>query len=140
MIQPTSTSIASPSARKKPSSVSRALAGLRAMASASSSVKTMSGSMAPPAAAAIGLVGISEVSQLANPGASPLGRELARRLGGAGRQRRPRAGLGGQRREGERSERHDDGGRPHEQQEEDQQRAAAEAADRRAGRRRRRCR
>ncbi len=45
--------------------MSRAPAGLRAIASASSNVNSTSGSIAPAAAAATGLVGISDVSQLA---------------------------------------------------------------------------
>ena len=99
MTQRTSTSIASPSARKKPSSVSRDAAGLRAMASARSSVKRMSGSIAPFAAAAIGLVGSSDVSHAGERLRLAAGRDLVRRFGGAGRQRRPRAVPGGKQRE-----------------------------------------
>ena len=59
------TSIASASARKNPRSAARAGAGLLAMASAKSSVKMMSGSIAPLAAAAMGLDGINDVSHAA---------------------------------------------------------------------------
>ncbi len=71
MTHSTSNSMAAPRARKKPSRVSRARCGLRATARAKSSVKRMSGSMASLAAAATGLVGSSEGSQLAKLGGWP---------------------------------------------------------------------
>src|SRR5258706_711476 len=62
MIQRTMRSIASLTARKKPRSVDRACSSLRAMAIANSKVKRISCSIAPLAAAAMGLVGMSDVS------------------------------------------------------------------------------
>ena len=62
----TSVSIASPSARKNPTSVARLASGLRTIASASNSVNRISGTIAPFAAAAIGLLGMSDISQVAN--------------------------------------------------------------------------
>ncbi len=64
MIHLTRSSIASPSARKNTSKVLRASGALRAIATASSRAKTISGSIAPFAAAAMGLLGMSDVSQL----------------------------------------------------------------------------
>src|SRR3954471_21697467 len=63
----TNTSIAWVTALKNPSSVVRATAGDLATASANKSVNRISGSIAPLAAAFTGLVGISDVSQFANP-------------------------------------------------------------------------
>ena len=54
-------------ALKNPSNVVRATVGLFPIASANKSVKRISGSIAPLAAAFTGLVGISDVSQLAKP-------------------------------------------------------------------------
>ncbi len=88
-IQRTSTSIASPSARKKPTQDVARAAGLRAIASASSNVNNISGSIAPVAAAATGLVGISDVSQLAKPTAGAPAASDRRCLRGARRQCRP---------------------------------------------------
>src|ERR1043166_2932124 len=65
--QRTNTSIVSVTALKKPSSVVRAAAGLFPIASANKRVKMISGSIAPLAAAFTGLVGTSDVSQLAKP-------------------------------------------------------------------------
>ena len=58
----TMSSIASPSARKRPTSGTRVDSGLRAIAMARISVKTMSGTIAPFAAAAMGFDGINDVS------------------------------------------------------------------------------
>src|SRR5205807_8066280 len=63
----TNASIASVTALKNPSSVIRATVGHFPIASANKSVKRISGSIAPLAAAFTGLVGISDVSQLAKP-------------------------------------------------------------------------
>ena len=72
MIQCTSTSIVSPIARKKSIRGVRVSGALRAMATAKSRVKMISGSIAPLAAAAIGLVGTSDVSQVATVCTCPL--------------------------------------------------------------------
>src|SRR5512133_2260808 len=61
----TSVSIASPSALKKPTSVARLAAGLRTIASASKIVNKSNGTIAPFAAAAIGLLGINDASHVA---------------------------------------------------------------------------
>src|SRR6476646_7773337 len=66
-IHRTNTSIASLTALKNPSKVVRATAGHLAIASANKSVKRISGSIAPLAAAFTGLIGINDVSQLAKP-------------------------------------------------------------------------
>src|SRR5256885_10928970 len=63
----TNTSIASVTALKNPSSVGGATVGHFPIAIANKSVKRISGSIAPLAAAFTGLVGISDVSQLAKP-------------------------------------------------------------------------
>ena len=63
----TNTSIAALIALKNPSNVVRAAGGLFAIASARKSVNRINGSIAPLAAALTGLVGMSEVSQLAKP-------------------------------------------------------------------------
>src|SRR5690242_18680618 len=55
-------SIASPSARARPTSGARVDSGLRAIAIARINVKRMSGTIAPFAAAAIGFGGIKDVS------------------------------------------------------------------------------
>src|SRR6478736_2334166 len=65
--QPTSTSIASASPRKKPSTAARLSAGMRVVAVANSSVNSTSGSIVPLAAAAIGLVGINDNTQFQKP-------------------------------------------------------------------------
>src|SRR3954468_13433153 len=88
-IHRTSTSIASLSARKNESSVRRASAGGRAIASARNSVKRRSGSIAPFAAAATGLVGISDVSQLEKPTADTPSETALAASAAPGRQRRP---------------------------------------------------
>ena len=63
----TNTSIASVTALKNPSSVVRAAVGVFPIASANKSVKRISGSIVPLAAAFTGLVGISDISQLEKP-------------------------------------------------------------------------
>ena len=70
--QRTSTSIASARARKKPRSVSREAGGLFAVATASSRANSTSETMLPLAAAATGLVGMSETSHGPNPTVCPL--------------------------------------------------------------------
>src|SRR3954463_7092703 len=67
----TISSIASPSARARPTSGARVDSGLRAIAMARISVNRMSGTIAPFAAAATGFGGINDVSHALKPGVWP---------------------------------------------------------------------
>ena len=68
----TISSIASPSARASPKSGARVDSGLRAIAIARISVKRMSGTIAPLAAAAMGFDGINDVSHALKLGFWPV--------------------------------------------------------------------
>ena len=91
----------------------RAGAGLRAMASANSSVKRISGSIAPLAAAGDRIGRDQRGEPRANVSAAAAGGELARRFGRARRKRRPRGEVMWKEREesgGERNDERSDGG------------------------------
>ena len=72
MIHPTKRSITSPNALKKRTNGSRASGALRAVASATRKVKTISDTMLPLAAASTGLAGMSDVNHSTTPTGVPL--------------------------------------------------------------------